>query len=107
MEIDNWNVGYVKKVSGFAMTAEVAEHNLGPEITITKNVTKVGWSTGKVSCGIGMGHGMYDWIKAAFEKNYQMKNGILKAGDFNFKVQTENFKRRNALTQSSVLTKNR
>lgn len=89
MEIDSWNVGYVKKVSGFSMNAEVAEHNLGPDVVIRKNVTKVSWSTGKVSCGIGMGLGMYQWIKAAFDKNYQMKAGILKSGDFNYKCMSQ------------------
>ena len=89
MEIDNWNVGYVKKVSGFSMNADVAEQNLGPEITIKKNVTKVSWSTGKVSCGIGMGLGMYEWIRSAFDKNYAMKAGIVKAGDFNYKCMSQ------------------
>jgi hypothetical protein len=89
MEVDRWNVGYMKKVSGFGMQADVYEHQTGPDNVVKKNVAKVSWTTGKVSVGIGMGLGMYQWIRASFDKSYQMRAGILKAGDFNYKCMSQ------------------
>src|SRR5262249_3785351 len=65
------------------------EHGLGPDNMYKKNVAKVSWTTGKVSVGIGMGFGMYQWIRASFDKAYQMRAGILKAGDFNYKCMSQ------------------
>ena len=46
------------------------------------------WTPGKASVGIGMGKGMYEWIKASFKKGYVTKNGAFTAGDFNYKAQS-------------------
>ena len=35
-----------------------------------------------------MGKGMYDWIKASFDKGYVTKNGTFTSADFNYKAQS-------------------
>ena len=39
---------------------------------------------GMATVGIGMGKGLYDWIKASFHKGYQTKNGVFTSADFNY-----------------------
>ena len=43
-----------------------------------------------------MGKGLYDWIRAAFDKGYVTKNGTFTSADFNYKAQS-------ALTFSNAL----
>jgi hypothetical protein len=88
LDIDGFNVGYLYKVSGMGMTADIAENKLGPDNVVKKHVANVKWEPGKAEVGIGMGKGMYDWIKAAFDKAVLTKNGTLTSADFNHKAQS-------------------
>ena len=88
LDIDGFNVGYLKKFDGLAMKAEIAEHGLGPDNVVKKNVSNISWTPGKATVGIGMGKGMYDWIRAAFDKGYITKNGTFTSADFNYKAQS-------------------
>jgi T4-like virus tail tube protein gp19 len=86
LDIDGFDVGYLKKVSGMGMTADIAENKLGPDNVTKKHVANIKWEPGKAEVGIGMGMGMYSWIKAAFDKAVLTKNGTLTAADFNHKA---------------------
>jgi len=88
LDIDGFNVGYLKKVTGMGMEADIAENKLGPDNIVKKHVANVKWAPGKASVGIGMGEGMYKWIKAAFDKAVLTKNGTLTSADFNHKAQS-------------------
>lgn len=88
LDIDGFNVGYLKKFSGLAMEADIVTNDLGPENQQKKHVGNVKWTPGKATLGIGMGKGMYDWIRAAFDKGYVTKNGTFTAADFNYKAQS-------------------
>jgi len=89
LDIDNYNVGFLKKFSGLAMEADIVANDLGPDNVQKKHVANIKWTPGKATVGIGMGKGMYDWIKAAFDKGYLTKNGRFVSADFNYKAQSE------------------
>ena len=89
LDIDGYNVGYLKKFSGLGMVADIATNDLGPDNVQKKHVSNIKWEPGKATVGIGMGKGMYDWIKASFDKGYLTKNGTLTAADFNYKAQSQ------------------
>jgi hypothetical protein len=70
------------------MEADVQANDMAPEIYQKKHVTNVKWTPAKATIGIGMGNGMYTWIRDSFDKGYAYKNGTLVAGDFDFKAQS-------------------
>jgi len=86
MDIDGYDVGFLKKFSGLAMEADIMTNDLGPANVQKKHVANIRWTPGKATVGIGMGKGMYDWIQAAFDKGYLTKNGSFTAADFNHKA---------------------
>ena len=86
LDIDGYNVGYLKKFSGLSLEADIATHDLGPSQYQTKNVSNIKWTPAKATIGVGMGKGMYDWIHAAFSKNAMYKTGSFTAADFDYKA---------------------
>jgi hypothetical protein len=88
LDIDGYNVGFLKKFSGLAMEADIVANDLGPDNVQKKHVANIKWTPGKATVGIGMGKGMYDWIKASFDKGFITKNGSFTSGDFNYKAQS-------------------
>ena len=46
------------------MEADIVANDLGPDNVQKKHVANIKWTPGKATVGIGMGKGMYDWIKA-------------------------------------------
>lgn len=89
LDVGGIDVGYLRKVSGGGMKADIAEHKLGPDNVIKKNVAKIAWEEVKCEMGIGMGKAAYDWIKAAFDKKFLTQQATLVAGDFNHKAVQE------------------
>jgi hypothetical protein len=89
LDIDGFNVGFLKKFSGFGMEGDVVSNDLGPDNVQKKHLANIKWTPGKATIGIGMGKGMYDWIKAAFDKGYITKNGNFTSADFNYKAQSQ------------------
>ncbi|HUJ58094.1 MAG TPA: phage tail protein [Kofleriaceae bacterium] len=89
LDVDGFNVAYLKKFSGLAMEADIVTHDI-PGVTgglmQKKNVANIKWTPGKATVGIGMGKGMYDWIKSSFDMNFLTKNGSFTAADFNYKA---------------------
>ena len=88
LDVDGYNVGFLKKFSGLAMEADIVANDLGPDNVQKKHVSNIKWTPGKATIGIGMGKGMYDWIQAAFDKGYLTKNGSFTSADFNYKAQS-------------------
>jgi hypothetical protein len=89
LEVGKTDAGYLRKVSGGGMKADIAEHKLGPDNVIKKNVAKINWEEVKCEVGLGMGQELYLWIKAAFDKQFLTKQCTLVAGDFNHKAVQE------------------
>lgn len=104
LDVDGYNVNFLKKFSGLAMEADIVANDLGPDNFQAKHVSNIKWTPGKATVGIGMGRGMYTWIKAAFDKGYVTKNGRFVSADFNYKAMSElNFQ--NALITSVTVPK--
>jgi len=89
LDVGGYNVGFLKKFSGLAMEADIVSNDLGPDNVQKKHVANIKWTPAKATIGIGMGKGMYDWIKSAFDKGYQTKDGTLTSADFNYSAQSE------------------
>jgi hypothetical protein len=89
LDIAGYNVGYLKKFSGLAMEADIATNDLGPDNIQKKHVTNFKWTGGKATVGIGMGQGMYSWIKQSFDKGHSSKDGQFTAADFDYKAQSK------------------
>jgi hypothetical protein len=88
LDIAGYNVGFLKKFSGLAMEADIVSHDMGPDNIQKKNVANIKWTPGKATVGIGMGKGMYEWIKLSFDKAYASKSGAFTSADFNYKAQS-------------------
>ena len=88
LDVAGYNVGFLKKFSGMAMEADIVANDLGPDNVQKKHVSNIKWTAGKATVGIGMGKGMYDWIKQSFDKSYEPKSGSFISGDFNYKAQS-------------------
>lgn len=88
LNIDGYTVGYLKKFSGLAMEADIATNDCGPDNMQKKYVTNFKWTGGKASVGMGMGRGMYEWIKLSFDKGHQKRSGQFTSADFDYKAQS-------------------
>ena len=85
LDIAGAPVGSLKAVSGLDMLADIVTNDLGGGAMPAKHVANVQWTPGRATIGIGMGKGMYDWIKASFDHGASRSDGTLATGDFNFK----------------------
>jgi hypothetical protein len=98
VDIDGYQVAFMKKFEGLSMEADIVSNDLGPDNMQAKHVANIKWTPGKISVGAGMGRGMYQWIQQSFEKAYVPKNGTVTVADFDFNAQS-------ALTfQSALIT---
>jgi hypothetical protein len=88
LDIGAYSVGYLKKFSGLAMEADIQANDLGPDNWQKKHVTNFKWTGAKATVGMGMGKGMYTWIKSSFDKGYQKQDGQFIAADFDYKAQS-------------------
>jgi len=88
LTIGAWNVGYLKKFSGLAMEADIVANDTGPDNIQKKHVGNYKWTGGKATVGMGMGKGMYEWIKQSFDKGYKRQDGQFVAADFDYKAQS-------------------
>ena len=87
LDVEGYSVAFLKKFSGLSMQGDVVNNDLGPDNVQKKHIANIKWSSGKASIGIGMGKGMYDWIRMSFDKAYIPKNGSFTAADFDYKAQ--------------------
>jgi hypothetical protein len=104
LEIGEHNVGFLKKFSGCGMEADIVTNDLGPDNVQKKHVANIKWAPGKATVGIGMGKGLYDWIKQSFDKSYAAKSGSFVSADFNYKAQSR-MEFQNALITSVTVPK--
>ncbi len=88
LDIGSYSVGYLKKFSGLAMEADIVANDLGPDNWQKKHVSNFKWTGGKATVGMGMGKGMYTWIKQSFDKGYAKQDGQFIAADFDYKAQS-------------------
>lgn len=89
VDIDGYQVAFMKKFEGLSMEADIVSNDLGPDNFQAKHVANIKWTPGKISVGAGMGQGMYTWIKQSFEKAYVPKNGTVTVANFDFKAESQ------------------
>jgi hypothetical protein len=75
-------LGFVKKVSGGLIKAELAQHQPGPANVTKKYINAISYEDFTVEVGMGMRKGFYEWIRAAFDRARISKNGEVHACDF-------------------------
>jgi hypothetical protein len=85
LDIDGVPVESLKAISGFDLLADVALTSQGPGTMPAKHVAGIEWTPGRATLGMGMGAGLYAWMKAAFAEGAALASGTLSTGDFNFK----------------------
>ena len=82
-ELDSIRAGWLFKAEGGSAKAEVINEKLGPDHIVKKHIGGVDYEEITVTCGSGMSKGLYEWVKASFDHNYQRKNGAIIAANFN------------------------
>ena len=85
LDVDGTPVESLKSISGLDMLADIAVELPAPGGTPGKHVANVRWTPGKASIGMGMGKGMYEWLKNSFDQGGSTASGTLATADFNFK----------------------
>jgi hypothetical protein len=88
LDVDGFHVDELKKFSGLDPQADVVANDLGPAGTQKKHVANVHWTPGLATTGMGMGKGLYGWIKAALNTGAGTRGGVFKLADFNYKVKS-------------------
>ena len=75
-------LGFVKKLSGGVIKAELAKHQLGAANISKKHIDAIAYEDFTIEAGMGMSKGFYEWIQAAFDGAHISKNGEIHACDF-------------------------
>jgi len=88
LDVAGHNVGFLKKFSGLNLAGEVAENDTGPDNRVFKHITTIKPTEAKCTMGIGMGKGMYDWIKLSFDKSFEPRSGSFTSADFDYRAQS-------------------
>ncbi|MEP6505872.1 MAG: hypothetical protein ABJD97_21240 [Betaproteobacteria bacterium] len=88
LDIDGHPVSALRKFSGLDLEASIVSNDLGAGRYRKKHVADIDWTPAHVSVGLGMGQGMYDWIKASLDTGGGTRNGQLTLADINYKAQS-------------------
>jgi len=85
LDIDGLPVESLRTISGLDLQADIATDLPGPGLAPKKHVAGVSWTPGRASIGMGMGQGMYTWLKNAFAQGASRADGTLATADVNFR----------------------
>ncbi len=85
LDIAGAPVESLKSISGLDMLADIAIEAASPGVMPKKHVANIKWAPARATIGMGMGKGMYEWMKASFDKGMTPVDGTLATGDFNYK----------------------
>ena len=85
LAIQGSRVDSLEAVSGLDILGEVVLQAPGPGGMRRKSIACIKWSPGKATVGIGMGKGLYEWMKRSFDDGASVTDGTLAIGDANFK----------------------
>jgi hypothetical protein len=86
LDVAGHNVGFVQSFSGLNLEGVVAENAMGQDLHVKKHIATIKPTEAKVKMGIGLGKGMYEWIRLAFLKKFEHRSGAFTAADFDFKA---------------------
>ncbi|MGE0398340.1 MAG: hypothetical protein AB7T06_16670 [Kofleriaceae bacterium] len=88
LDVAGHNVGFLKSCTPPNLAAEIAENDTGPDNRVYKHVTTIKPTEAKCKMGIGMGKGMYEWIKQSFDKQFEPRSGSFTSADFDYLAQS-------------------
>jgi hypothetical protein len=88
LDVAGHNVGFLKSFSGLNLEGVVAENDTGPDNRVYKHITTIKPTEAKCKMGIGMGKGMYEWIKLSFDKTFEPRSGAFTSADFDYRAQS-------------------
>ena len=87
MTVGGQTCGFVKKVEIGAMEGDVFEHGNSVDNVIKKQLANFHWGDWSLECALGMGDGLYKWLKAAIDKSAVPQSGEITVADFDYKAQ--------------------
>jgi len=87
MTIGGQTCGFIKKVEIGAMAGDVFEHGNSVDNVIKKQLANFHWEDWSIECALGMGDGLYKWLKAAIDKAAVPQAGEIIVADFDYKAQ--------------------
>jgi hypothetical protein len=88
LEIDG-SLGMMNAFGGLGFDADIAVSRLATQVQRKKSVANVRFTPGQARVGLGMGRGLYKWVKSALDQSITPRSGIVKQADFNYKVQSQ------------------
>jgi hypothetical protein len=87
LEVDGVNVGLVKSLEGGNAFAQAVVEAVGAGGGYPrKHIGNVKYEDVTLLAGTGMGGAFYAWVQAAFDLDYQRKDGAILEADFQYKV---------------------
>src|SRR5436190_1215887 len=81
--LDGVKCGFLKKVSGGAMTADVIKEGTGGGYTIHKHIGGPHFEDFELQVGFSMSRALYQWIEASWRQAFLRKNGSIISADNN------------------------
>ena len=85
LDIDGLPVDSLRTINGLDLLSDIVAGLPGPGLAPKKHVAGVSWTAGRASIGMGMGQGMYAWLKNAFAQGASRASGTLATADVNFR----------------------
>lgn len=102
MTLDGVKLGFLRRVSGGSMTAQVVNEAVGPDYFIHKHIGAPKYEDFVVDIGLGLAKPIYDWIAASWKGNYQRKDGSIAAADFNNEVKSQREFKQALVTETTI-----
>jgi hypothetical protein len=88
LEVDGVAVSSLQRFSGLDLKADIVATQTGADPMPKKHVANFSWSPGQAKVGIGMGKGLYGWVKASLEQGSARRDGRFTVADAQGKVQS-------------------
>lgn len=87
--LDGVKCGFIKKMGGGAISAEVVKEPYGGGYVVHKHIAQPKYEDISLDIGFSMSKAVYDWIAASWKMDYQRKNGSLVACDYKLDAKSE------------------
>jgi len=87
--LDGVKSGFVKSVSGGAISAEVINEPAGPSYFVKKHIGQPKYQEFEIQIGFDNESKIYDWIRQSWQMNYKRTNGSILSADHNLNVKSE------------------
>jgi hypothetical protein len=85
LELDG-SVAQLVDFAGLGFAADIAVTSLATQVQRKKSVANFRFTPGQARVGLGMGRGLYNWIKASMDRSGIARIGAVKMLDMNYRV---------------------